>query len=69
MGIKSKRVKFTFDPSSVKTLEDLAQEGGFNDIHDSVGRSLPITSARRVLEIRQSDGSFKSVSMPPRLKL
>ena len=45
MGIKSKRVAFTFDDHSVRTLEQMTQEGRFSSMADTVRESLQISRA------------------------
>ncbi len=45
MGIKSKRVVFTFDDHSVRTLEQMTQEGHFSSMADTVRESLQISRA------------------------
>lgn len=45
MGIKSRRVAFTFDDSSIKTLEEMTIEGQYSSMADCVRESLQITRA------------------------
>ncbi|OLV20140.1 hypothetical protein [Deinococcus marmoris] len=45
MGIKSKRVAFTFDDTSLRTLEQMTDEGRYNSLADCVRESLQITRA------------------------
>lgn len=45
MGIKSKRVVFTFDDASVKTLQQMTEEGSYCSMAECVRESLQITQA------------------------
>lgn len=45
MGIKSRRVAFTFDDGSVKTLQQMTEEGAYSSLADCVRESLLITQA------------------------
>ena len=44
MGIKSRRVAFTFDDSSVKTLQQMTEGGSYSSLADCVRESLLIAS-------------------------
>lgn len=45
MGIKSKRVVFTFDDASIRTLEEMTEDGHYSSMADCVRESLQITRA------------------------
>ncbi|MBZ9752746.1 hypothetical protein K7W42_18045 [Deinococcus sp. HMF7604] len=45
MGIKSKRVVFTFDDRSLRTLKQMTEEGQYGSLADTVRESLQITRA------------------------
>lgn len=45
MGIKSKRVAFTFDDRSLRTLEQMTADGRYGSMADCVRESLQITRA------------------------
>lgn len=45
MSSKSKRVAFTFDDRSLKTLEQMTAEGHFGSMADTVRESLQISRA------------------------
>lgn len=42
---KSRRVAFTFDERSLKTLEEMTEEGHFSSMADTVRESLQISRA------------------------
>ncbi|MCD0174476.1 hypothetical protein IHN32_00705 [Deinococcus sp. 14RED07] len=75
MGIKSKRVAFTFDDHSVRTLEQMTQEGRFSSMADTVRESLQIsralqTQARRgftEIVMRNPETQQERVVVVPRL--
>lgn len=75
MGIKSKRVAFTFDDHSVRTLEQMTQEGRFSSMADTVRESLQIsralqTQARRgftEIVMRNPETQQERVVIVPRL--
>ena len=62
MGIKSKRVAFTFDDHSVRTLEQMTQEGRFSSMADTVRESLQIS---RALQTQARRGSTEIVMRNP----
>ncbi|GGR16588.1 hypothetical protein [Deinococcus ruber] len=45
MGLKTKRVVFTFDDTSLRTLEQMTEEGKYTSMADCVRESLQITRA------------------------
>lgn len=45
MGIKSKRVLFTFDDTSIRTLDQMTTDGRYDSMADCVRESLQITRA------------------------
>ncbi|GGB76493.1 hypothetical protein [Deinococcus soli (ex Cha et al. 2016)] len=62
MGIKSKRVAFTFDDHSVRTLEQMTQEGRFSSMADTVRNSLQIS---RALQTQAKKGFSEIVMRNP----
>lgn len=62
MGIKSKRVAFTFDDHSVRTLEQMTQEGRFSSMADTVRESLQIS---RALQTQAKKGFTEIVMRNP----
>ena len=52
MGLKSKRVVFTFDDQSIRTLESMTEEGKYSSMADCVRESLQITRALSTLAKR-----------------
>ena len=75
MGIKSKRVAFTFDDRSVRTLEQLTQEGRFSSLADTVRESIQISRALQTqakkgfteIVVRNPDTNQERVVVVPRL--
>jgi len=75
MGIKSKRVVFTFDDHSVRTLEQMTQEGRFSSMADTVRESLQISRALQTqaqkgfteIVVRNPDTDQERVMVLPRL--
>ncbi|ULH17376.1 hypothetical protein MF271_19490 (plasmid) [Deinococcus sp. KNUC1210] len=49
MGLKTKRVAFTFDETSLRTLEQMTEEGKYTSMADCVRESLQITRALSTL--------------------
>lgn len=45
MGIKTRRVEFTFDDRSVRTLARMTEDGQYSSMADCVRESLQITRA------------------------
>jgi Arc/MetJ-type ribon-helix-helix transcriptional regulator len=62
MGIKSKRVGFTFDDHSVRTLEQMTQEGRFSSMADTVRESIQIS---RALQTQAKKGFTEIVMRNP----
>ncbi len=62
MGIKSKRVAFTFDDRSVRTLEQLTHEGRFSSLADTVRESIQIS---RALQTQAKKGFTEIVMRNP----
>lgn len=75
MGIKSRRVAFTFDDRSVKTLEQLTQEGRFSSLADTVRESIQISRALQTqakkgfteIVMRNPDTQQERIVVVPRL--
>lgn len=75
MGIKSKRVAFTFDDISIRTLTQMTEDGKYSSMADCVRESLQITrvlslQARRGFTeviIRNPDTGAERVVVIPRL--
>ena len=63
MGIKSKRVVFTFDDASLKTLAQMTQDGHYSSMADCVRESLQIT---RALSLQSRQGFREMIVRNPR---
>ena len=72
---KSKRVAFTFDERSLKTLEQMTSEGHFSSMADTVRESLQISRALQTqakqgyteVTMRNPDTGEERVVVIPRL--
>lgn len=65
MGIKSKRVAFTFDERSLKTLEQIQAEGvDLTQTCPCCGQPRPSRGPAQVT-LRNSDGTERVVAIPP----
>lgn len=77
MGIKSRRVAFTFDDHSLRTLRDMTEDGQYSSMADCVRESLQITRALHLcarqgyteLVMRKADSNVEKVVVIPRLQL
>ncbi len=58
----SKRVAFTFDERSLKTLEDMTEQGHYNSLADTVRESLQIS---RALQTQAEKGYTEIVMRNP----
>jgi len=75
MGIKNRRVAFTFDDSSIKTLAQMTAEGQYSSMADCVQESLQITRALHLqarrgfteVIVRNHDTGAERVLVIPRL--
>lgn len=77
MGIKSRRVAFTFDDRSLRTLEGMTRKGQYSSMGDCVRESLQITRALHLgarqgfteLVVRKPGSRHERVIVIPRLQL
>jgi len=77
MGLKTKRVAFTFDERSFKTLEEMTEEGQYSSMAECVRESLQITQILSELAgqgfsqlaVRRPGTNMERVIVVPRLSL
>jgi Arc/MetJ-type ribon-helix-helix transcriptional regulator len=75
MGIKSRRVAFTFDDNSLRTLKEMTQDGQYGSLAECVRESLQITRALHLgarqgfteVVMRRAGSNAEQVVVIPRL--
>lgn len=63
MGIKSRRVAFTFDDASLRTLGRMTEDGQYSSMADCVRESLQIT---RAISLQAGQGFTEMIVRNPR---